>query len=107
MAPKELALGSSLRLATISRVAESESADGFSIPACNLPIGLYTRLRLSGKMQTDQSLHARLTSKAKSKKAVFSSHRQDWLLLEANFESVETMLALSMHSPNAVYASKS
>ena len=44
--------------------------------------------------------------KAELTKVVFSSHRQDWLLLEGNFESVESMLALNMYSPNAVYACK-
>ena len=47
-----------------------------------------------------QGLHV----KAKSKKVVFLSHRQDWLLLQAKFESVETMLALNMYSP--IYACK-
>ena len=35
-----------------------------------------------------------------------SSQATDWVLLEANFESVETRLALNMYSPNAVYACK-
>ena len=30
----------------------------------------------------------------------------DWILLEANFESVETMLALNMYSPDALHACK-
>ena len=33
-----------------------------------------------------------------------SSHRHDWLLPEANFESAETLLAIN--STNAVYACK-
>ena len=30
------------------------------------------------------------------------SHRQDWLLLEANFESVETILAVNMYNPGCI-----